>query len=147
MTEVDGELYFHGSPEADAAVGAKLGLHYHDNGAPFAAGSITTLLVCWLHPGATEAEVQEIFGRYGKVKEVHIDTAAMIGRSAEAPSLGKGWEYHYAMVTFFDGEEAAAAAAAALNGTSIKHERFANFTSDSLEVNVYTTRARGGRAP
>ena len=39
------------------------------------------------------------------------------------------------MVTFFDGE-GAAAAAAALNGTSIKHKRFANFTSDCLEVNV-----------
>ena len=42
----------------------------------------------------------------------------MIGRrSAEAPSLGRGWEYNYAMVTFFDGGEAAAAAEA-LNGTS-----------------------------
>eukprot|EP00964_Phaeocystis_antarctica_P125358 scaffold88994_cov50-Phaeocystis_antarctica.AAC.2 len=91
---MSGALYYHGSPEADAAAGAELGLNYHDNGAPFAAGGITTLLVCWLHPGASEAEVQEIFQRYGKVKEVHIDSAGMIGRSAEAPSLGRGWEYN-----------------------------------------------------
>ena len=49
------------------------------------------------------------------------------------------------MVTFFDGE-GAAAAAAALNGTSIKHKRFANFTSDCLEVNVYSARVGGARA-
>ena len=139
VTETGGELYYHGSPEADAAAGAELGLNYHDNGAPVAAGGITTLLVCWLHPGASEAEVQEIFERYGKVKEVHVDSAGMIGRSAEAPSLGRGWEYNYAMVTFFDGGEAAAAAEA-LNGTSITHERLANFTSESLEVNVYSRR-------
>ena len=35
----------------------------------FAAGGITTLLVCWLHRGASKADVQEIFERYGKVKE------------------------------------------------------------------------------
>ena len=46
-----------------------------------AAGGITTLFVCWLHPGASEAEVQEVLERYGKVKEVHVDSAGMIGRS------------------------------------------------------------------
>ena len=46
VTEIGGELYYHGSPEADAAARAELGLNYHDKGAPFAAGGITTLLVC-----------------------------------------------------------------------------------------------------
>ena len=80
VTEIGGELYYLGSPKADAAAGAELGLNYHDNGAPFAPGGITTLLVCWLHEGASKAEVQEIFERYGKVKELHVDSAGMIGR-------------------------------------------------------------------
>ena len=80
--------------------------------------------------------MQEIFERYGEVKDL-VDSAGMIGRSAEAPSLGMGWEYNYAMVTFYDGGEAAAEAEA-LNGTSITHERLAKFTSESLEVNVYS---------
>ena len=50
------------------------------------------------------------------------------------------------MVTFFDGGEAAAAAEA-LNGTSITHERLANFTSESLEVNVYLRARAGAAAP
>ena len=70
-------------------------------------------------------------------------SAGMIGRSAEAPSLGMGWEYSYAMVTFYDGGEAAAEAEA-LNGTSITHERLAKFTSESLEVNVYSRRRACG---
>ena len=64
-------------------------------------------------------------------------------RASWTCSLGRGWEYNYAMITFFDGGEAAAAAEA-LNGTSITHEHLANFTSESLEVNVYSARACGG---
>ena len=84
----------------------------------------------------SELPFAQIFERDGKVKE-HVDTAEMIGRSAEAPSLGMGWEYNYAMVTSYAGGKAAAEAEA-LNGTSITHERLAKFTSESLEVNVYS---------
>ena len=70
VTEIGGELYYHGSPEADAAAGAELGLNYHDNGAPFCCGRHHhTACVLWLHRGASKADVQEIFERYGKVKE------------------------------------------------------------------------------
>ena len=62
------------------------------------------------------------------------------------PSLGKDWEYDYAMVTFVDGGQAAAAVVA-LNGTSIKHERITEFTSDKLEFTIYTEPTRSGDDP
>ena len=106
LTEVHDELYCNHSAAltaADAADAVRRGLATdHD----LALASEAELLVRFLHPGVTAAEVREIFAQHGPLTFVRIGCST----HADTPKEHKlGLEYNVATIGFVHGIDAAGA--------------------------------------
>ena len=107
VAEVGGELYYLHSPmhtAAEAAVAVRRGVatsHDHD------LVSEAQLLLCYINPGVTAADVREICSAYGPVTFVRV--TAWLG--AGIPMTDTGLDYNAAVVGYRHGLDAAVARA------------------------------------
>ena len=106
VTVVSGELYYFCSAALGAAEAADAVRRGAASELDQALASEAELLVRYLHPGVTAAEVREIFAQHGPLTYVRIECSTY----ADTPKEHKlGLEYNVATIGFVHGIDAAGA--------------------------------------
>ena len=105
VVQVRGELYYAGSPALEAADAADAISRGVATDRDLTLVSEAQLLVRFLSPGVTVAEVRELFSAHGKLTFVRVHCSTY----PDTPKTERGIEYNAAMVGFKYGIDAAGA--------------------------------------